>query len=101
MVNRYFKLLEFIDSNDDDIADFMPSLACNRRLRALLKDLKKVESVAKALQGEDVSLLDARVWLDGLIAIKSHYARYIGTLSIRIRVCYNIADIFAGLYFLN
>ncbi|KAG6614858.1 Tubby-related protein 3 [Phytophthora cinnamomi] len=56
----------------------MPSPACNRRLRGLLKDLKKVESVSKALQGEGVSLLDARVWLDGLISIKPHYARFIG-----------------------
>ncbi|KAG6959121.1 hypothetical protein JG687_00008968, partial [Phytophthora cactorum] len=53
--------------------------ACNRRLPALLKDLKKVESVSKVIQGVDVSLLDARVWLDGLIFIKPHYARFIGT----------------------
>ncbi|KAG3106957.1 hypothetical protein PI125_g13070 [Phytophthora idaei] len=53
--------------------------ACNRRLPALLKDLKKVESVSKAIQGVDASLLDARVWLDGLISIKPHYARFIGT----------------------
>lgn len=78
MVNRYFKLLEFIDCRDDDIADLVPSPACNRRLRGLLKDLKKVESVSKALQGEDVSLLDARIWLDGLISIKPHYAHFIG-----------------------
>lgn len=78
MVMRYFTLLEFIDSNDDDIADLLPSPSYNRRLRALLADLKKVESVAKALQGNEVSLLDARVWLDGLISIKPHYARYIG-----------------------
>ncbi|GMF43945.1 unnamed protein product [Phytophthora fragariaefolia] len=77
MVNRYFKLLEFIDSRDDDIADLMPSPVCNRRLRGLLKDLKKVESVSKALQGEGVSLLDARVWLAGLISTKPHYARFI------------------------
>ncbi|KAG3127650.1 hypothetical protein PI124_g21880 [Phytophthora idaei] len=59
IVNRYFTLLEFIDTNDDDIADLVPSPAYNRRLRALLNDVKKVESVSKALQGEDVSLLDA------------------------------------------
>ncbi|KAG3248445.1 hypothetical protein PI124_g6889 [Phytophthora idaei] len=78
MVDRYFKLLEFMDASDDDLADLMPSPPCNRRLRGLLHDLKKVESVSKALQGEDVSLLDARVWLDGLISIKPHYARFIG-----------------------
>ncbi|RAW25288.1 hypothetical protein PC110_g18295 [Phytophthora cactorum] len=77
-VDRYFKLLELMDASDDDLADLMPSPACNRRLRALLPDLKKVESVSKAIQGEDVSLLDARVWLDGLISIKPYYARFIG-----------------------
>ncbi|KAG6951197.1 hypothetical protein JG688_00013836 [Phytophthora aleatoria] len=77
-VNRYFTLLEFIDTNDAKIADLVPSPACNRRLRALQKDLKKVDLVSKALQGEDVSLLDARVWLDGLISINPHYARFIG-----------------------
>ncbi|GMF45532.1 unnamed protein product [Phytophthora fragariaefolia] len=77
MVSRYFKLLEFIDSRGDDIADFMTSPACNRRLRGLIKDIKEVESVSKALQGEGVSVLDARVWLDGLISIKPHYARFI------------------------
>eukprot|EP00644_Phytophthora_capsici_P011648 jgi/Phyca11/123222/e_gw1.50.293.1 len=78
MIKRYFDLLEFIDAIDDELEDLMPSPAQNRRLRALLKDLTKVESVAKALQGADVSLLDARIWLDGLIAIKPHYARFIG-----------------------
>ncbi|KAF1792918.1 hypothetical protein GQ600_22650 [Phytophthora cactorum] len=37
MVNRYFTLLEFIDINDDGIADVVLSPACNRRFRALLK----------------------------------------------------------------
>ncbi|KAG3253048.1 hypothetical protein PI124_g2370 [Phytophthora idaei] len=43
-----------------------------------LKDLKNVESVSKALQGEDLSLLDARVWLNGLIFIKPHLSRFFG-----------------------
>lgn len=94
MVMRYFTLLEFIDSNDDDIADLLPSPSYNRRLRALLADLKKVESVAKALQGNEVSLLDARVWLDGLISIKPHYARYIGTCSIFFPFLVSIANLF-------
>ncbi|KAE9178463.1 hypothetical protein PF004_g25474, partial [Phytophthora fragariae] len=33
---------------------------------------------SKALQGANVSLLDVRVWFDGLIAIKPHYATYLG-----------------------
>ncbi|KAG3076567.1 hypothetical protein PI125_g21483 [Phytophthora idaei] len=36
IVNRYFTLLEFIDTNDDDIADLVPSPAYNRRLHGLM-----------------------------------------------------------------
>ncbi|KAE9165784.1 hypothetical protein PF002_g31280 [Phytophthora fragariae] len=32
MVNRYFKLLEFLDPEDDDILHLLPSPACNKRL---------------------------------------------------------------------
>lgn len=80
VVNRYFTFLEFNDTIEDIIADPLLTPACNRRLRALLKDPKKEWSVSKALQGEGVSLLDARVWLDGLISIKSHYACFIALI---------------------
>ncbi|KAG2835024.1 hypothetical protein PC129_g7932 [Phytophthora cactorum] len=78
MVHRYFKLLEHLDSTDDAIVDVLPAPPCNKRLLSLLKDLKKVLSVSKALQGASVTLLDARVWFDGLIAVKPHYARFLG-----------------------
>ncbi|KAF1777724.1 hypothetical protein GQ600_101 [Phytophthora cactorum] len=63
---------------DDAIVDVLPAPPCNKRLLSLLKDLKKVESVSKALQGASVTLLDARVWFGGLIAVKPHYARFLG-----------------------
>ncbi|RLN27041.1 hypothetical protein BBJ28_00008205 [Nothophytophthora sp. Chile5] len=78
MVHRYFQLLEHLGKDDDDIAELLPSPACNRRLRALHTELKDVESVSKGLQGADVNLLDAREWFDGLIAVKPQYAAYIG-----------------------
>ncbi|KAG2880069.1 hypothetical protein PC115_g22606 [Phytophthora cactorum] len=43
MINRYVKLLEFIQ-DDDDLAEYLPSPAANRTLRKLLGDLKKIES---------------------------------------------------------
>ncbi|KAG6977654.1 hypothetical protein JG688_00000096 [Phytophthora aleatoria] len=67
MVHRYFKLLERLDPTDDAIVDVLPAPPCNKRLLSLLKDLKKVDSVSKALQGASVTLLDVRVWFDGLI----------------------------------
>ncbi|KAE9248297.1 hypothetical protein PF004_g3914 [Phytophthora fragariae] len=37
-----------------------------------------MESVSKALQGEDEDLLDVREWFNGLIAVKPDYAKYLG-----------------------
>ncbi|ETK79296.1 hypothetical protein L915_14829 [Phytophthora nicotianae] len=82
MLHRYFELLEHLDTTDDEIADLLPSASCNRRLRALLKELMDVESVSKALQGTNDNLLDVREWFDGLIGIKPQYAYNLGTAHI-------------------
>ncbi|OWZ12707.1 LOW QUALITY PROTEIN: hypothetical protein PHMEG_00014091 [Phytophthora megakarya] len=66
MVHRYFRLLQFI-KDDDELADYLPGPAANGRLRKVLEDLSKVESVSKELQSSSVSLLDARVYFDGLL----------------------------------
>ncbi|ETP39716.1 hypothetical protein F442_12840 [Phytophthora nicotianae P10297] len=76
MLHRYFKLLEHLDKDDDDVAELLPGPVCNRRLRKLLKELANVESVSKALQGS-ADLLDVREWFDGLIAMKPLYAHYL------------------------
>ncbi|ETK78514.1 hypothetical protein L915_15471 [Phytophthora nicotianae] len=55
MLKRYFQLLEFLDG------------------------LKDVESVAKALQGRDVDLLDVRQWFDELIALKPQFETHLGS----------------------
>ncbi|KAL4155222.1 hypothetical protein PRNP1_007335 [Phytophthora ramorum] len=65
------------DADDDDLADSLPAPAAKRRLRGLLGELKDVESISKALQGDHVTLLDARVWFDSLIAARASYARYL------------------------
>ncbi|KUF75949.1 hypothetical protein AM587_10000559 [Phytophthora nicotianae] len=70
MVHRYFAVLELMG--------LLSSPACNRRLKKLYADLKDFESVSKALQGENVSLLDVRVWFDGLIEAQPAFAAYIG-----------------------
>ncbi|ETL32353.1 hypothetical protein L916_15105 [Phytophthora nicotianae] len=77
MVRRYFKLLEFLDADDDEIMEILPLPAANKRLRTLHQELRDIESVVKALQGHDVDLLDVREWFDELIAAKPQYARYI------------------------
>ncbi|KAG2821677.1 hypothetical protein PC112_g11261 [Phytophthora cactorum] len=78
MVYRYFALLEFLDAEDEDIMDLLPSPACIRQLKKLHAELKDIESVSKALQAEDVNLLDVRVWFDELIAAHPAFVAYIG-----------------------
>ncbi|OWZ21522.1 hypothetical protein PHMEG_0003916 [Phytophthora megakarya] len=77
MVHRYFCLLEFI-KDDDELADYLPGPTANRRLRKVLEDLSKVESVSKELQSSSVSLLDARVYFDGLLESLPVLSSHIG-----------------------
>ncbi|OWY96930.1 hypothetical protein PHMEG_00032673, partial [Phytophthora megakarya] len=77
MVKRYFELLEHLNMNGDALLEYLPPPAANRRQCGLLKELKKIESVAKALQAEDVTLFDVRVWFDGPLTIKPKYERFI------------------------
>ncbi|ETI33060.1 hypothetical protein F443_20225 [Phytophthora nicotianae P1569] len=77
MVHRYFALLEFLDQDDEELMYLLPCPAYNRQLKKLYADFKDFESVLKALQGENVSLLDVRVWFDGLIEAQPAFAAYI------------------------
>ncbi|OWZ06461.1 hypothetical protein PHMEG_00021279 [Phytophthora megakarya] len=81
MVQRYLKRLEFLDAEDDDIMEVMPTPAATKRLRVLFKELMDIDSVLKSLQGRDVDLLDVRQWFDGLIAVKPHYSAYLGAFN--------------------
>ncbi|ETI32642.1 hypothetical protein F443_20586 [Phytophthora nicotianae P1569] len=76
MTHRYFRLLKFI-KDDDELADNLPGPAANRRLRKLLEDMSKVDSVSKELQASTVSLLDARVYFDRLLESLSALASHI------------------------
>ncbi|KAG6622934.1 uncharacterized protein IUM83_09192 [Phytophthora cinnamomi] len=60
MVRRYLQLLEFPDVDDDDIMELLPSPAANKRVCALYRELRDIESAPKALQGENMDLLDVR-----------------------------------------
>ncbi|KAE8958670.1 hypothetical protein PR001_g30978, partial [Phytophthora rubi] len=78
MVHRYHELIKFLVVDDDDIVELLPSPACNRHLKTLYAELKGIESVSKALQAKDITLLEVRVWFDGLIAARPNFADYIG-----------------------
>ncbi|KAE8906360.1 hypothetical protein PF005_g31787 [Phytophthora fragariae] len=50
MMYRYCRLLKHLATTDDAPADVLPAPTSNKRLLALLKDLKKIKSVSKAIQ---------------------------------------------------
>ena len=77
MVDRYFKLVDLV-KDEEDMIDLIPSPAANRRLQKLHGELEGIESVSKALQSDDASLYDVRLYFDGLIAAKPSFAQYLG-----------------------
>ncbi|KAG3115643.1 hypothetical protein PI125_g5367 [Phytophthora idaei] len=79
MLDRYFKVLEFV-KDDADLEDALPTRAENRRLNALHAELTNVEPVAKALQSTKVSMADARLFFDGFITLRASFAKYLGVL---------------------
>ncbi|ETM31074.1 hypothetical protein L914_21277 [Phytophthora nicotianae] len=76
MLPRYFKLREFFSADDEELAVEMPSLAVNRKLKTLLEQLGDVQSVSMKLPSEDLSLLDARDLLNGLLEVMPSFANY-------------------------
>ncbi|KAG3142942.1 hypothetical protein PI126_g14831 [Phytophthora idaei] len=48
MLERYFRLREFISADEEDMGDFLPSRATHRKLATLLASLRDVESIRPA-----------------------------------------------------
>ncbi|RLN96724.1 hypothetical protein BBJ28_00019689 [Nothophytophthora sp. Chile5] len=79
MVERYVRLATFLSAEDDEICELLPSARSVKRLRALLDDLARIESVSKSLQGANVTMMDARVWFDGLVDVEPSFERHLGS----------------------
>ncbi|EGZ13003.1 hypothetical protein PHYSODRAFT_511250, partial [Phytophthora sojae] len=79
MLKRYFRLRPFISADDEELADFLPSRSAHRKLETLLASLRDVESVSKHLQGDGLTLLDARVLFDELLKSHPSFAKYLAT----------------------
>ncbi|EGZ12619.1 hypothetical protein PHYSODRAFT_337039 [Phytophthora sojae] len=69
----------FISADDEELADFLPSRSAHRKLETLLASLRDVESVSKHLQGDGLTLLDARVLFDELLKSHPSFANYLAT----------------------
>ncbi|EGZ10835.1 hypothetical protein PHYSODRAFT_521288 [Phytophthora sojae] len=78
MLDHYVRLLEFIDREDDAVAELLPSPSVHKKLKGLLEDLKQFESVSNRLKSESVSLWEVRVMFDALIAEKPALKQYLG-----------------------
>ncbi|ETN19036.1 hypothetical protein PPTG_04453 [Phytophthora nicotianae INRA-310] len=77
MVGRYFCLAGFIEADDEDMCELMPSPRSVKRLLSLLSDLKRIEYVSKSLQCGTTTILDVRLWFDGLIEVEPSFAEYL------------------------
>ncbi|KAG4059585.1 hypothetical protein PC123_g5504 [Phytophthora cactorum] len=77
MLDRYFRLREFLSADDEDIADLLPSRSVHRKLEDLLSKLRFVESISKKLQSDDLTLLDARDLFDGLLEQRPSFSNYL------------------------
>ncbi|EGZ09185.1 hypothetical protein PHYSODRAFT_525912 [Phytophthora sojae] len=77
MLKRYFRLRPFISADDEELADFLPSRSTHPKLETLLASLRDVESVSKHLQGDGLTLLDARVLFDELLKSHPSFAKYL------------------------
>ncbi|ETM43308.1 hypothetical protein F442_11560 [Phytophthora nicotianae P10297] len=77
MLERYIRLREFLSADDDDMADLLPSRADHRKLEDLLSKLRCIESISKKLQGDELTLLDARALFDGLFELRPSMTTYL------------------------
>ncbi|ETP40577.1 hypothetical protein F442_12083 [Phytophthora nicotianae P10297] len=77
MVDRYFCLAGFIEADDEELCELMASPRSVKRLLSLPSDLKRIESVSKSLQCETTTILDVRLWFDGLIEVEPSFAEYL------------------------
>ena len=66
MVSRYFKIKEFIDRDDADLAPFISSGEYDFKLKTFFGDREKVNSITLKLQSEACTLLDMGPCLTGL-----------------------------------
>ncbi|ETL36148.1 hypothetical protein L916_11845 [Phytophthora nicotianae] len=80
MVERYFWLSEFLPDDDDETADIMPSSRAVKRLKTLMVERTRVKNVNKALQKDGITMLDTRVWVDGLIEVEPSFKHYLADI---------------------
>ncbi|ETV68813.1 hypothetical protein H257_15374 [Aphanomyces astaci] len=82
MLQRFFKLREHLDHEDDTILEILPTLGETKKLKCLLEDLKKVESVSKRVQSTDATMWEVRTLFDALVLDFPSFEHYIEKLAV-------------------
>lgn len=70
MLERFFRIKEYVDVTDSDLAVNMPTPLETLELQDIMKHLTEFESATKILQDEKITLSDARSIFDKLL---EHY----------------------------
>ena len=68
MLSRSQELKHHLDPTDIQTASFLPNVTENIVLAILITEMKKLESVSKKLQEENVNLSTARTLFDGILS---------------------------------
>ncbi|KAE8995560.1 hypothetical protein PR001_g20093 [Phytophthora rubi] len=74
--------IAFISAEDEELSDFLPSRSAHRKLETLLPILRDIESVSKHLQGDGLTLLDARVLFDELLKSHPSFTKYLTVVKV-------------------
>ena len=67
MLERFFKLKDFIDPMNVELAGLMPSAAELIRLKRLSEDMSKFQSITMQLQNDGISMYDVRILFDAVL----------------------------------
>ena len=90
MLERYFRLKEYLDHSDSDLIPLLPSPRQENCLRELISDLTAFDSICKKLQATNTTLADVRIFDSLLFSAKypeiSHYLQ--NNAITRLRKCH-------------
>ncbi|ETL26142.1 hypothetical protein L917_19990, partial [Phytophthora nicotianae] len=74
-----FELLEFINRDDENRAEFTPPASENKKLKVLLETLGRIQSESRQLQSDDVMLWEVRFCIERPRINSTYYGDYLDT----------------------
>jgi hypothetical protein len=71
MVQRFFRIQEYLDTDDPVLVDLLPTFRELRELKSALEDLTEFEKTTKTLQHEDRTMLEVRNIFDAMLGVEN------------------------------